>query len=1038
MFRLFVILFLVLLSLNPLKAQECNASFYYEENPDHINTFEFINTSGSNINAEITYYWDMGDGSTYQSENVTHQFNTPDDFNVQLSMQVPICTGAIQAVAEGGQPPYTFSWSNGYTETSDSISIQDSLCPGEYQISITDALGESILTEIEMEDLTGENLQLALDYDNCLSAYPDSCIGRIAALANGGTPPYTYQWSNGSNESEITGLCPDDYGITVCDANDACISDFISLPVFDCEITDFTAASTEGTCDGYILFEVNGGTDPYTFSWSPAVSHTDGIYSSESDYTLCAGLHTISVTDNTGQGCADSINLNPLDFYFTVVDSPSNGLCNGIVSANPQYGTSPYTYAWSNGDTDTAAHGLCTGWQHCTVCDSEMRCKTDSIKLVNQPLSSTMNWRGPSGPSACDGYIYAYIDGGVPPYTFSWDPAQESLNGYNFSLLNDLCSGTYILTTCDSQGACIMDTINLNDKPFNVDITATNPVEGACNGKINVSATGASPPYNFLWSNGDECLYQTSCLITDLCAGMYYVTITDFENNVVHDSVELNALPTGPEITNVSISLPEPEDACNGSAIIEAVGQEPLTFSWSTDYWHESNISGIENQCSGTYYVTVCDVNNLCTQDSVQLFPLSAHIKSLQHPYNGECNGSIMIVPDGGYPPYQINWDTGITGNHAESLCPGQHIYTVQDNFGNTYQDTVELINQSISPLQTNASTVQNATIDDYCTNSFSLNLTTNWFTSIRGNVFIGSALLPHGVVVLFTPEEDGYTARYLTRVENGEYRFMGLNHSNYIAFAIPVFTTGLEYFPIYYPTYYGDIPNWEDAQSISLTDTAPRNIHLYNTDEIRHGNKTISGQVIYQQESAYEENIFLQEWYDLDPPGIPEAGLARHIPVILMTEDYHYLKQCLTDHQGRFEFKHLREGNYRLHFEKAGTNTQYGLHPTGDNTSSVLYILDGNVFRPLSTGTESEAGCNDLSLYPNPVSNTCRIQLPEPVTSELRITIYNETGMLVKQIIKQPADNILTLNAGDLKAGFYSIEIRDAANVFRKKFIKQ
>ncbi len=1021
-----------------LMAQECNASFYSEQDSSDINTFHFYNTSNSNINAAAGYFWDMDDGTTYQTENVTHQFATPGTWNVSLSMQVPICTGTIEAIAEGGNPPYSFVWSNGYTEESDSLSIQDSLCPGNYQVSITDMLGDSIAISIELEDMTGDILQLALTYENCLSEFPDSCTGSIDASVSGGAPPYTYNWNTGSDDPEITDLCTGNYIITVCDANDACITDSIDLPVYECSVTDYRSVSGDAVCDGYIEFSVNGGEEPYTYTWSPGVNHTDNTYTSQTGIDLCAGSYIITVMDATGSTCMDSAELNPLDFDFTVTDTPANGNCNGKIIANPVYGTPPYTYNWSTGETDSINEGICSGWHYCTICDSELVCKEDSIEISDLALSSNINWRGPSGPAACDGYIHAYINGGIPPYSFSWEPETESLEGYNFSLLNNLCSGTYILTTCDSEGTCITDTINLNDKPFNVDITPINPNQGICNGKIHVSATGASPPYNFLWSNGDECLYQTSCSIIDLCAGVYYVTISDFENNTVYDSVELSSLPGGPEITEISLSLPSPPDVCNASAVVEAVGQEPLSFTWSTDSWQESNISGIENQCAGTYYFTVCDVNNLCIQDSVQLFELSAHIKNLQHPYNENCNGSIEIMPDGGYPPCVVNWQDGYEGNSISDLCPGWHYYQISDNFGNTYQDSVQLINQNIAPLESNHNIVQTATINNHCQNVISHDITSNWHTSIRGMVYMGDTPLPNGVVILFSKEEEKYTARQLSRVNNGHYQFQELGLPSYAAFAIPVLTSGMEYFPVYYPTYFGNVPNWEDAQFISLSDTAPKNIHLYKTEEIQHGQKMISGQLLYQANTGFEENIFLQDWYDFDPPGIPETGLARHIPVYLMTEDFTYLKQSLTDHQGKFEFRHLAEGNYRLHFEKPGKDCIYSTHAAGDSLTDLVYIMDDQQIRLLTTGIEETDKSRTMLLFPNPVYDECKVTLPEPVRENIRINIYNESGMMVfHKEIKRPGQ-VMKLDLSDLSPGFYTIMIQSPDEVFRHKFIKK
>lgn len=41
------------------------------------------------------------------------------------------------------------------------------------------------------------------------------CNGSIALSATGGTPPYSYQWSNSQTGDTIAGLCAGTYTVTV-------------------------------------------------------------------------------------------------------------------------------------------------------------------------------------------------------------------------------------------------------------------------------------------------------------------------------------------------------------------------------------------------------------------------------------------------------------------------------------------------------------------------------------------------------------------------------------------------------------------------------------------------------------------------------------------------------------------------------------------------------------------------------------------------------------------------------------------------------
>ncbi len=981
----------------------------------------------------------MGDGTSYQTENVTHQFSSPDDYNVSLSMSVPICTGILEIAADGGVPPYEFEWSNGFSETSDSLSIQDSLCPGIYHILITDAMGETLDHSIVLSDLTGQNLTIDLEYENCLSAYPDSCIGSVNAIPQGGTPPYTWEWNTGASTQEITDLCAGTYSVTICDANNICKTSNIELPVYECGITSYIAPDNFTSCNGYILFEINGGEFPYSYNWTPEIDFTGTQTSTFSDTNLCADVYFIEATDALGNTCHDEIKISPLMASPVILQRPNIGQCNGKLQAKVNYGTPPYTFNWSNGENTSTIENLCSGWYHFTVCDSRNICVTDSIELTYLPLSNNINWRGPSGPGACDGYIYNYASGGVPPYSFSWNPVQNSLDGYDFTIINDLCEGTYILTTCDNQDSCIVDTLYLTDKPFNISIGYTNPKNGLCNGKINTSVVGAAPPYNFIWSNGDECLYQTECNLSNLCPGTYYVTICDFENNCAVDSVTLYELPPGPEIININRSLSSPESACNASAIIEAQGQEPFTFHWSTAYWSDETLSGIEDQCPGTYYYTVCDANNICIHDSIILSNLSGQFELVNNPYNSQCNGKLSYQAFGAYPPYQYNWSNGEDQNSTEDLCPGWYYITATDLYGNQYVDSLELTNQSIPPLVSVYNTAQSATISGYCTASADQDISTDFFTSIRGHVYFGETLLPQGVMLFYTKEGSKYTARQVCEITAGNYRIESLRFSSYYVLAIPIFTPGFEYFPVYYPSYFGNVLNVESSTEIALYDTVPKDIYLEKSEIIQHGSHEIKGKLIVSPQAVFETNIFMSPWYDLDPPGIPQAGSARHIPVYLRNENQDLIKYQLTDHNGEFHFKHLADGKYSLHFEKAGYTTNYNLHESSDTISEIIYAIYASEIALLSTNMD-ELSMQAFSVYPNPADDKCYIQLNEYLATNIefiRIKIYGMDGKLLLNLIeKQPSNHIITIDLSQLPKGIFILKGTTNSGEFTQKLI--
>ncbi|MFN4255434.1 MAG: choice-of-anchor V domain-containing protein [Saprospiraceae bacterium] len=115
------------------------------------------------------------------------------------------------------------------------------------------------------------------------------------------------------------------------------------------------------------------------------------------------------------------------------------------------------------------------------------------------------------------------FSGGSASWTFTWlSPATANGNTINFYFVgnitngNGLSSGDFVVTGSESydfQGA----------PPLNATVTTTpTSCNGGSDGTATATATGGTPPYSYLWGNG-----QTTQTATDLPAGIASVTVTD-------------------------------------------------------------------------------------------------------------------------------------------------------------------------------------------------------------------------------------------------------------------------------------------------------------------------------------------------------------------------------------------------------------------------------------------------------------------------------------------------------------------------------
>ncbi len=193
--------------------------------------------------------------------------------------------GSITTAPTGGNPGYTFSWSN--DSTSQSIS---NLSPGNYTITVNDNGGCSAVNTI------GITQPVILTYSTSVtnvSCYGDT-NGAVHVTIHGGTAPYTYLWNNSVDSANLNGVVGGNYILTVTD-NHSClitVSATINQPTDSISYIDtITNVSSSGGSDGSIALYVFGGTPGYNYFWT----NTD---TTESISGLVVGNYCVAITDH--------------------------------------------------------------------------------------------------------------------------------------------------------------------------------------------------------------------------------------------------------------------------------------------------------------------------------------------------------------------------------------------------------------------------------------------------------------------------------------------------------------------------------------------------------------------------------------------------------------------------------------------------------------------------------------------------------------------------------------------------------------------
>ena len=219
-------------------------------------------------------------------------------FTINPTVKQISCFGAKDAYIRlnliGGKAPVTLVWEDDPTAGID----RNNIGPGKYTVTITDGKFCKIKeTFLIVEPLL---LELRADVSNPLSCL-DANTGAINLVVTGGAPPFTYSWSNGATTEDLQNLPPENYTVTVTDANGCKKSESWKIIRFE-QLTPTIEVRTDFDCATKYVKEtfignVKGGVPPYQLSWSDGV--VTGV-NNEIMNTNNNGLIIFTVTDSFG------------------------------------------------------------------------------------------------------------------------------------------------------------------------------------------------------------------------------------------------------------------------------------------------------------------------------------------------------------------------------------------------------------------------------------------------------------------------------------------------------------------------------------------------------------------------------------------------------------------------------------------------------------------------------------------------------------------------------------------------------------------
>ena len=557
---------------------------------------------------------------------------------------------------------------------------------------------------------------------------------------SGFNPFASYLWSTtDTTESIIVNpSTTTNYSLTLTEGTLSC-ADTMTVTVIPSP--NVSVSQTDVLCSGSntgaIALTSSGGTTPYSYAWS------DSITTASSRSGLTGGDYVYSVTGGNNCVVTDTVTLDQPDPIVVSDSILSDATCfnstDGGALLTVTGGTSPYTYAWSNGGTAATNNTLSGGYQLVTVTDSNNCVHIDSA-LIPSPneisdvgnVTSTGTFVCPGSPStllASAGQLNApqsFTANSNNQWTYSTSSLIFSINTSTVSnaqvvgtptltvyYYGDLEASNEYLSVYDENNNLLVQTTNpaycsANYTSQNVPVTAAQVTQWMQDGNISLTTTptnfvtSCSPDYrayftltfdyaleNTYWfnsSNFDTALalgVGASVTVNPTTTTTYYATNMVAGCNGPVDSITIIAAPK-PATTYTQT----PTSICAGdTSSISASGA--ISYTWPTGTLSGSGTTAQAWPSStSSYVVTVGDVFG-CSHDdtiTVNVNPTPvANILSITPPTCSTSNdGNAAVFGTGGQAPYQYNWSNGVNSAIIFGIGVGTYTVTITDANGCT------------------------------------------------------------------------------------------------------------------------------------------------------------------------------------------------------------------------------------------------------------------------------------------------------------------------------------------------------------------
>ena len=562
-----------------------------------------------------SYLWDTGD-TTYSLDSLSagiYEITVTDengcistdsetiiDDNILSVIGVTIqdvsCNGGndgqLSVTASGGVAflglaPYTYLWNDDIaqnTDTAVALSVNSSPLNSDtiYNCIVTDASGCVVTLDLPVFQPSELEVKIIDSISVPISCYGES-DGELTVSAEGGTPGYTFLWSNGQTTQDISGLSTGIYKATVEDSNGC--RDTVEVYLNDPTPLEIdTIFEVDISCFGYNngeikIFASGGSSFEYTYLYtlylneqfydsvtnvagSDTLQHTPLVFNS-----LAPGNYYIEVEDRaecvvTSLSVEITEPFEPLTISVDSIDetcllnAPGE---NGVIRIFPQGGSQMYKYVIDSDPTSPifSANAYISdaniepGWHYIEVMDSRGCEVFDTTYIKSYDPIFLPDTVSRLVYNICLGQSININIEERPNLTYTWNDGiisgDRMIKPEGFLPYGIMYDSIYVVTVTDFQDCEIQDTVFVNFEAIDPMIDSDPGVlygdypvvlEG---GNIDLFSNNTGNDIEYTWKWDDNIVIDTvgnSITISELLSDVwYYLDIKDADGCLGYDSI---------------------------------------------------------------------------------------------------------------------------------------------------------------------------------------------------------------------------------------------------------------------------------------------------------------------------------------------------------------------------------------------------------------------------------------------------------------------------------------------------------------------